>query len=66
MGAPEKEIKRSDGWLGSWKWGRVCLVISRDDLWAGWCWEREEGMLYFAPLPAVIFGFRVRDPVKTE
>ena len=50
-----------DGWLAHWKWGRVCLVISRDDLWIGACWERDEGVLYLAPFPALIFGVRFRE-----
>lgn len=55
--------QQSDGWLlGPLKWGRVCLVVSRDDLWVGFCWERELGMLYIAPLPALVFGIRVRPP----
>jgi hypothetical protein len=39
-------------------------VLSYDDLWVGLCWEREEGVLYFAPLPALIFGFRVREAIN--
>ena len=54
------EIKASDGWLLHLKKGRLCLVVSRDEFWVGVVWDREAGMLYIAPLPAVVFGWRVR------
>ena len=52
--------KKQDGWLaGPFQWRQFCLVISVDDLWMSFCHEREDGMLYIAPLPAVIFGIRL-------
>ena len=55
------KVVTSDGWVvGPWKLGRFCFVLSRDDLWVGVYWDRVDGVLYVAPLPALIFGFRVR------
>lgn len=60
-------MKKEDGWLvGPFQWGRFCLVISMDDLWVGFCHEREAGMLYIAPFPAVIFGIRLRKSHNTK
>lgn len=42
--------------------GRFCFVVSLSDLWIGFCWERDVGVFYFAPLPALIFGFKIREP----
>ena len=56
-----------DGWLlGPWKKHRICFVLSYDDLWVGFFWEREEGVLYFAPFPMLIFGLRIHALKKPE
>ncbi len=50
-------------WLFRWKLTRFCcFFVSLDDLWVGLYWERDEGVLYVAPFPALIFGFRIRKP----
>ena len=50
------------GWLlGPWRWRRFCFVLSINDLWRGLYLDRVEGVLYVAPLPALIFGIRFRD-----
>lgn len=50
----------SRGWLvGPWHWGRFCFVLSIDDLWCGFYWDRADGVLYAAPFPAFIFGVRL-------
>jgi len=47
------------GWLlGPYHFGRLCFVLSRDDLYVGVFWDRTDGVLYVAPLPAFVFGIR--------
>ncbi len=49
------------GWVvGPWRAGRFSFVISRDDLWIGFYWGRDDGNLYFCPLPTLVFGVRLR------
>lgn len=40
--------------------GRFNFVISRDDFWIGFYWGRDDGCLYFCPLPMLVFGVRLR------
>ncbi len=48
------------GWLlGPWKAGRLCFVLSIDDLWVGIFFDRKEKVLYVAPFPALIFGVKL-------
>ncbi len=53
------------GWLlGPWYLGRFSFVVSRDDLWIGFYWGRDDRSLYFSPLPMLVFGFRLREGLK--
>lgn len=49
-----------------WHYGRLCFVLSIDDMWFGRFWDRDEGVLYLAPIPAFIFGIRLRQPRKVS
>ncbi len=54
--------EREPGWiLGPYCWRRFNFVVSYDDLWAGFCRDRNDGAIYFAPLPGFIFGFNYKD-----
>ncbi len=45
------------GWLfGPWYLGRFSFVVSRDDLWVGFYWDRSDKTLYFSLLPMFVFG----------
>ncbi len=56
------------GWLfGPWWLGRrFSFVVSRDDLWMGFYWNREEGILYFCPLPMLVLGFKFRGTPRSR
>ncbi len=49
----------------TWRRGRLCFTLIWRDLYIGAVIDPDQGMVYLAPLPCCVFGWRYADEAQS-